>query len=218
MVACVHAGAQFIPSPDENDPRRVQPMPMPGHPLIVHWEDYPSESVRLDEQGQCQVAILVDLDGRVLASQLRMSTGYPRLDAACLLALRDGRALPATQDGKAVVGWGDFRMTWGSSGAKRPLHPTDSMPAIQKDVDLPVGPRFYPELARARKEHGMCMVMAVASAEGKFQYSKLLRSSKSESLDAACTAAFDNARFTPALKDGKPVPGAGVFAIFWNLK
>jgi TonB family protein len=56
----------------------------PQHPAIVHWEYYPAESKRLNEQGSCLVKLTVGTDGLVLDTTLIISTGYSRLDAACL--------------------------------------------------------------------------------------------------------------------------------------
>jgi periplasmic protein TonB len=84
----------------------------PAHPARVDWQLYPEESKRRGEQGTCKVNLTVGTDGGVHAAELRVSTGFPRLDQACLLAYRGARFLPATQNGKKIVSTIDLPITW----------------------------------------------------------------------------------------------------------
>jgi TonB family protein len=63
----------------------------PNHPAIVHWEYYPAESKRLNEQGSSMVKLTVGVEGSVQDVTLTISAGYERLDAACLKAFRSER-------------------------------------------------------------------------------------------------------------------------------
>jgi TonB family protein len=51
-------------------------------------------------------------DGTVRDVSLTKSTGYPRLDQACLDAFIHGGLLPATQDGKLVTTTLEIPITW----------------------------------------------------------------------------------------------------------
>src|ERR1700722_1633534 len=55
---------------------------------------YPAESMRLQEEGVCVVKVTVSAHGEVHPLELTHSTGYPRLDQACLEAFTDGGLLP----------------------------------------------------------------------------------------------------------------------------
>jgi periplasmic protein TonB len=84
----------------------------PAHPARVAWQLYPEESKRRNEQGTCRVSLTVGTDGSVRAAELRVSTGFPRLDQACLLAYRGARFLPATENGKKIVSTIELPITW----------------------------------------------------------------------------------------------------------
>jgi protein TonB len=74
----------------------------PQHPLHVGLAYYPIASKRAHEEGRCIVAVTVTADGRITEAALASSTGYPRLDQACLKAVKGQRMMPATEDGKPI--------------------------------------------------------------------------------------------------------------------
>ena len=74
----------------------------PKHPLRVGNDFYPDASRRAGETGRCRVQVTVAADGRIVSSLLEQSTGFERLDKACLDAVKGQRMNPATESGKAV--------------------------------------------------------------------------------------------------------------------
>jgi len=74
----------------------------PAYPPRLGDAYYPAESKRLDEEGQCIVNVTVQADGTTRDVSLVQSTGYLRLDEACLHALFPGKFIPATENGKPV--------------------------------------------------------------------------------------------------------------------
>ncbi len=84
----------------------------PAHPPVIHFEDYPPESIQAREQGSCMVKLTVGTDGLVQDTQITISTGIPRLDRACLTAYRHQRFLPAFQDGKPIVSTIELPVNW----------------------------------------------------------------------------------------------------------
>jgi TonB family protein len=187
----------------------------PEHRFTIHYEFYPPESVRAHEQGKCLVAVFVDRSGVVRASQLRQSTGFPRLDAACLISVKGQRMLPATLNGKPVGAWTTIPIVWGSIGNAHVPLVEDSVPMFPKDYELQVGPAYYPAEARERKEQGVCLIYASVSPDGEVAESKVLKSTGSTSLDRACTDALTLAQFIPARKDGVAVRAGALLALFW---
>lgn len=83
----------------------------PSRPFHLE-NDYPPESKLLHEEGVCKVKMTVTADGSVRDFSLTQSTGYPRLDQACLIAFVGGGFLPATQDGKPVTTTLEIPITW----------------------------------------------------------------------------------------------------------
>jgi protein TonB len=74
----------------------------PRHPLKIGEDYYPDASKRANEEGTCRVQIKVAVDGRIVEASIQQSSGFPRLDEACLKGVKDQRVLPATEDGKPV--------------------------------------------------------------------------------------------------------------------
>ena len=190
----------------------------PKHPLKIHYEFYPPESLRAHEQGKCTIALFVDQMGFIRGSQLRQSTGFPRLDAACLISVQGQRMLPATLNGQPLGTWTVIPITWSTEGkAPGPPPPEFSGPEIHQDYELQVGPQFYPPDAQARKETGVCAVWVSVNPEGHVAQSKVIKSTGSASLDKACMEAVSPAQFTPAKKDGVAVNAGTLLALYWTL-
>jgi len=70
---------------------------------IIRAEDYPRQSIRLEEQGTVGVAFTINADGAVTECSVAISSGKPRLDeAACAMVIRRWRYKPATENGMPV--------------------------------------------------------------------------------------------------------------------
>jgi protein TonB len=74
----------------------------PKHPLKIGEEFYPDASKRANEEGRCIVQITVAADGRITNESIQTSSGFPRLDEACLKGVHGQRMKPATEEGKPV--------------------------------------------------------------------------------------------------------------------
>jgi periplasmic protein TonB len=99
---------QAAPPPRPDTPPRMDPK----HPLKIGEEWYPDASKRANEEGRCVVQMTVAADGRVAAETLQASSGFPRLDDACLKAVHGQRMLPATEDGKPVEKTVSIPIVW----------------------------------------------------------------------------------------------------------
>jgi periplasmic protein TonB len=82
--------------------RRTSIRQDPRHPLKIGEDYYPDASKRANEEGTCRVQVKVGVDGRITEATIQQSSGFPRLDEACLKGVKDQRMLPATEDGKPV--------------------------------------------------------------------------------------------------------------------
>jgi TonB family protein len=187
----------------------------PQHPLRVGSDDYPKESLKNHEQGVCFISFLIEADGTVPAAQLQMSTGFPRLDTACIESVIDVPMLPALVNGTPTTRWSVFPIFWVIDPAHRP-HPLGwGFPRIAEHYELRVGKKFYPEAARIKHERGYCVVHTKVDSTGAVRDAYLTHSSDSAILDKACTDAVTAAQFTPETKDGMPVEGSTDIAIYW---
>ncbi|HME41174.1 MAG TPA: M56 family metallopeptidase [Steroidobacteraceae bacterium] len=73
----------------------------PAHPISLS-DFYPPQSKRSGEQGRCVVQITVRKDGRVTNPSIATSSGFARLDKACVDALRNQQMLPSTENGAPI--------------------------------------------------------------------------------------------------------------------
>jgi len=97
-------------------PHVLAPVRMdPRHPLRIGKDYYPDASVRANEMGRCVVQATVAADGRIIAASIQTRSGFDRLDQACLNAVKGQRMLPATEDGKPIVGTVSIPITWNLS-------------------------------------------------------------------------------------------------------
>lgn len=84
----------------------------PAHPPRIGDAYYPADSKRLGEHGRCLVKVTVQADGSTRDVSLAQSSGYPRLDEACLRALFPGKFIPATENGKPVARTVTIPIVW----------------------------------------------------------------------------------------------------------
>ncbi|HTV95299.1 MAG TPA: energy transducer TonB [Steroidobacteraceae bacterium] len=84
----------------------------PRHPLKIGEDYYPDASKRAGEEGRCVVTITVSADGRISNESIAQSSGFPRLDEACLKAVRGQRMKPATEDGKPIDTTAQLPIVW----------------------------------------------------------------------------------------------------------
>jgi len=84
----------------------------PKHPFAIGPEYYPDASRRANEEGRCVVLARVAANGNILDASIQTSSGYPRLDEACLKGVKGKKALPGMEDGKPVEGNFAFAIVW----------------------------------------------------------------------------------------------------------
>ncbi|MGC2029375.1 MAG: TonB family protein [Steroidobacteraceae bacterium] len=87
-----------VPQPRVHVPARLDPK----HPLRIGEAYFPDASRRANEMGRCVVEVTVAVDGRITAAAIQSSTGFKRLDLACVNAVRGQRMLPAFEDGRPI--------------------------------------------------------------------------------------------------------------------
>jgi TonB family protein len=213
MTCSAQEGSAVVRTPIKVDPR---------HAPRIGAAYYPPQSLKNLEQGTCHVAVLVDADGSVSAMQLLKSSGYSRLDAACLGAFIDKPMIPATINSKRITSWTAFPISWAitsdpkHTGTRPPLEEF-AAPRLPVDYQLQVGPTFYPETARAQREEGICIVHVTVDTQGTVREARLSQSTSFNDLDHACLDAVTKAQFTPEKQVVQPVEASTEIAIFWKL-
>jgi TonB family protein len=190
---------------------RTQPRIDPSHPLRIGEEYYPAESRRLQEEGRCVVRIQVDPDGHIRATQLLSSSGFPRLNEACLAAPADGRLMPATLDGKPISAWVELPIIWRLTGKS-----FAATPQIRNDYQLKIGPDDYPPISLKLHQEGDCVVHVDVGSDGTLSRVALTKPTGYEPLDQACLNAVKQAPFVPARQGTTPIPASTDINITWR--
>ena len=100
------------PPPPRFTPKDPQPRGNPGR--WVTTNDYPSRSIREEQEGVTTVALSVDASGRVTGCRITRSSGHSQLDdATCSNMQRRARFTPATDgSGKEVAGTYTQSVRW----------------------------------------------------------------------------------------------------------
>jgi TonB family protein len=190
---------------------RTPPKQDPNYPLHLGEQYYPVESRRLGEEGTCVVRLHVGEDGYIRATQLVSSTGFERLNAACLSSFDDGRMIPATVDGKPATSWYLLKVNWKLSGS------LSITPQIRDDYNLKVGPDDYPAISRKLHQEGDCVVHVTIERDGAPSSVSVTKSTGYAPLDQACLAAVQQAQFIAARLQGKMFTASTDINISWRL-
>jgi protein TonB len=105
------------PAPVAAPPKPGTPIRQdPKHPLRIGEDYYPDASKRANEEGRCIVLMTVAADGKITNESIQTSSGFPRLDEACLKGVHGQRMLPATEDGKPVEKTVSIPIVWKLTG------------------------------------------------------------------------------------------------------
>jgi protein TonB len=99
-----------IQAPSAPVPVRVAPTVEVGK--SCRTPEYPAASKLMAETGTVVLRFLVDIDGKVLESQVENSSGHPRLDEAARAALSLCQFKAGTADGKPERSWTRLRYVW----------------------------------------------------------------------------------------------------------
>ncbi len=93
------------------------PVPVARTPAVIdahgcRQPEYPAASKRMEETGTVVLRFLIDVDGRVLSSEVESSSGHGRLDQAAAEALSKCKFKPGTAGGKPEQSWARIRYVW----------------------------------------------------------------------------------------------------------
>jgi TonB family protein len=89
-------------------PENVRKAPVITQGLVVHAPDVkdyiPAKSIALEEEGNVQVKLCYDVNGKAVASTLSESSGKQRLDDAAIRMGKQFKFIPGRVDGVPVAG------------------------------------------------------------------------------------------------------------------
>jgi protein TonB len=114
QVAAPPAPVQAPPAPKQTVSTNIKMDPK--HPLKIGEEYYPDASKRANEEGRCIVQVTVAANGKITNESIQQSSGFPRLDEACLKGVHGQQVIPATEDGKPVEKTVSIPIVWKLTG------------------------------------------------------------------------------------------------------
>jgi protein TonB len=114
QVAAVAAPVVQAPPPPPRPGTNIKPDPK--HPLKIGEDYYPDASKRANEEGRCIVLVTVSASGKITNESIQTSSGFPRLDEACLKGVHGQTMIPATEDGKPVEKTVALPIVWKLTG------------------------------------------------------------------------------------------------------
>jgi TonB family protein len=223
----------------------VSPTAPPGSSPPRMDRDYPPVSIREGEQGDVGVRYLVKEDGTVGDVTIVTSSGSPRLDEAAISLVKRWRFHPALKDGQPVPAWLSavvrYRLHDDNAAAGTPANTpppippavgttaaaNDGIPDAEADPTLTppkgsnadvIGANDYPMWSNLFRQQGRVILRILVLDTGRIGEASVLSSSGYSALDRA-TLDIVKARFryTPAMKEGKPIAVWSKVGVDWRL-
>ncbi len=189
---------------------------MDGLVVTTHLKDESSAVATLQTRhgATCYVLMWVRSSGFVQALQVVKSTGFERLDAACIKGVIHQNLIAASDGANPVDAWEIMPIEWRGPAGVAPKAPNyfPAIAVIAPNQTLNVDK--VPTSALALKD-ASCLVHVTVSATGSAEDLTVARSSGSDDLDRVCMDALRSVRFTPARSDGADVAGVADVWIVW---
>ena len=120
------------------------------------------------------------------------SSGFERLDSACVAGVLSQKFVPATVNGKPVAEWAVQAINW---------RLTNYPPTVDND-SLHIGPKYYPADAWAHRLEGDCVVHVFIELDAHPSNAAIAQSTGSPVLDQACLKATIEAHYWAGTANG----------------
>jgi TonB family protein len=208
-----YSQADVLPGPQIfiDMPARIDP----ARPLKIGSEFYPVESVKLREEGKCVVRMSVDKFGDIHDPKILTSSGFERLDAACVAATSSGHLLPAMKNGTAIDSTTDMPIIWAlpkSSTLADCMAIPASLPLANPQADSAAKTKV------PKKISAKVVLRLFVSETGAIEGAKVDRSSGYTRLDDAALKAVSGQKMKPAMAGSQAIAACVTMPIVWNLE
>jgi TonB family protein len=208
------------------DAIEVGPGVEPPHMIRDAEFAYPNSARAERVSGQVVLRICVDAKGKVRASEV-VSSPDPRLSKAAREGVVDRLYAPATKDGRPVAVWWQTEVSFrlppseaeldatceaatANDAGPVALGPTDVPPVLVKHVD--------PDLPWASEKishHGDVTLQCLIDACGRVLECSAMQTS-GEAYTRAAVATVTRWRYSPAIRDGRPVSVYLTIRVSWR--
>ncbi len=169
---------------------------------------YSEEARRLGVEGIATVEARIAADGAVGSARIVGSLGHG-LDQNALVAVRQWRFRPALRSGQPIPVWADIDVEFSlRSEAVNELIANDMATRVGPGVAPPhvvrTGPMLRAWRGREDERHGTVVLDVVLLENGSPKIVRILQSVDPQ-LDERAVRNFEEWRFSPAMKDGRPI-------------
>ncbi len=186
----------------------------PARPLKIGEEFYPEESLKLKEQGTCVVQMGVSPSGAIHDARIVTSSGFERLDAACISAVSGGHLIPAIRNGVPVETTTTLPINWSLPAT---LADCMAIPASltleQAQAAIAADPRLAKSGAPAK-----VILRLFVSATGSIDGIKVDQSSGYPRLDQASIKGVTGQKMLAATINGVGVSSCTRLPIVYKIK
>lgn len=173
----------------------------------------------MGEEGRCVVRVLVDRSGNLHDRQIVTSTGFERLDAACIAALTSGHMIPATENGVPIEKFAAIPIIWSLGDKQTTRRPMFGGFQVLDTIVVTAKAKNEDGATPASKSHfaSTCYVLMWSRSTGKIQAVQIAKSSGLPGLDDACLKAVINRELFPETRDGKAVDSWAIIPVEFRL-
>jgi TonB family protein len=189
-----------VSAPSADGPKNVK-----ARMLLESCErpDYPPGSIEAGESGLVLLEFLVGVDGKLLESNIKKTSGFVKLDEAARLSLSRCKFSPAHKDGVPIQSTALIEYLWQFDRAR----------VIVEGCEMPE----YPPAALRAYESGLTVLAFLVDASGNLLESQVRFSSGSKQLDNAAKSALSLCKFKPAHRDGQPIQSWMKIEYKWQI-
>lgn len=107
-IACLSIYAEAVAA-DKTTTKRVHALADFSTCAKPVW---PEASLKAEETGTVTLGFLIDVDGKVVDSKVKKSSGHPALDKAAQVGIEKCTFKPETVNGKPVKSWMRMQYVW----------------------------------------------------------------------------------------------------------
>lgn len=210
-ISAAWAGVAQGPQIFADTPARIDP----SHPLKIGGEFYPAESVRSREEGKCVVDMVVDKSGDIHDPKIITSSGFDRLDAACIAALTSGHLLPAMKNGFPVESTATMPINWSlpkSTTVDECMAIPASVTLESAQTSLGAKSKGPPKGVPART-----VLRIFVSESGTVDGAMVDQSSGFARVDEASLKSVSGQKLNPAKVGDQPIASCVTLPIVWKL-
>ncbi len=198
------AEEEKIPSPDDFIAVEVMPEMIYEEPPV-----YPEDAIKESKEGVVWIKAFVSKEGDVLKSIIGKSSGVKELDESALAASVKNKFKPAIQNGNPIGVWVTYKVDFVTTEKVELKMPDLDVPEKQEVDIMPEmvyeEKPIYPKEAVKDNVEGDVWVKSLIGEDGLVVKTEIHKSSGNELLDKSALKSAKGCKFTPAIKDDKPI-------------